>query len=231
MRLYWDYESAAHREAGALAPEPLELPYGQQAPTSPFRSRDYATRWRAIEGGYRVVPADCPPIRFISRYGLGLRCPGDVHLRRLAMPLLDRIIDPAQAAFGLMEVRGTPWPDSDSGFVASWIAGSEFAKIQTGVVVYFPREFCLYQGPIPNHLLLDNQPLDVMAGIEYANPSRLIAIAGAPHGVARLNIIVRLPSDSLKLARGALFAWAFLALKTKVELLRLESAALAQPND
>lgn len=209
--LYWSYEAEACRAAGALPPERMQLPYGVRDRASPFGTRDYATIWRAIERGYEVKPGDCPPVRLISRYGVVVRCPGRVRARRLPERSATRSFSEEHARFGIIEVGGDAWPVGDSGFVASWIAGSEFIKVQTGIGIHFPADGYLYQGPIPNRGLVDDSPVEVMAGMEYVNDNRVREIAGRRYGLAHMNVIVRLPPADrvLELSRGTPLAWVF----------------------
>jgi hypothetical protein len=209
--LYWDYENAECRAAGAIPPKPLVLPYGKQSSNSPFISRDYTKIWRAIESGYKTEPSDCPPIRLIAHYGFSVSCPGKVFIRRLPEEMRFRNFQSERAMFGIVEVGGDPWPKSDSGFIASWIAGSEFVKIQTGILIFFPTGYYLYQGPLPNTILLEQPNINVMAGLEYATPKRMTEINGKQYGVVNLNIIVRLPAleKTVSLNPGELLAWFF----------------------
>lgn len=209
MKLYWSFEGAECAAAGAIPPEPMSLAYGRRAKDSPFRSQNYRQRWRAIEAGYRVVPSDCPPVRLIAGYGLLVRCPGEVRIQRSAEPRPERIYDGDRAAYGLAELGGTPWPVGDSGFVASWISGSEFAKIQTGIRIHFPAHMHLYQGPLPNETLLEGHRPEVMAGLEYASAANLEHIGGIAYGVATLNVIVRLSQKPMVLHREEALAWVF----------------------
>jgi hypothetical protein len=211
VKLYWGYESEACRQAGALPPVPLALDYGKRSSDSPFVSGDYRTIWRAIEAGYEVKPGDCPPVRLIARYGWIVRCPGAVVMRRLPERLAVRELGKERARFGIAEVGGSPWPQSDSGFVASWIAGSEFVKVQTGIWIYFPEGFNLYQGPLPNPGLLPATNIEVMAGIEYWTAARTQRIRGEVYGVAMINVIVRLPplARVACLAPGDPIVWVF----------------------
>lgn len=209
--LYWDYETPESRTAGAIAPERLSLAYGERAPDSPYADKSYASRWRAIEEGYVTQPGDCPPVRLIAHYGYAVRCPGKVRLRRLEQRLGSRDFKLDCARFGIAEVGGDIWPQSDSGFIASWIAGSEFVKIQTGIVVYFRADHYLYQGPLPNTALSNLLNVEVMAGLEQAVESRRVNINGNQYGYAQLNIIVRLPpvGSMCEIETGDLLAWFF----------------------
>lgn len=217
--LYWDYENAECLAAGAIPPESLALPYGKQSRNSPFTSKDYVTIWRAIESGYLTQPGDCPPIRLIANYGFSVRCPGKVFMRRLPERIRLRKFESDRALFGVAEIGGDHWPKSDSGFIASWIAGSEFVKIQTGIRIFFPAEHYLYQGPLPNVVLFQESSLDIMAGIEYAAEKRMTEINGRQYGVANLNTIARLPTvgNTVNLKRGDLLSW-FFVVSTKKSL-------------
>ncbi len=209
--LHWDYESELHEQAGALPPLRMDLDYGRQAAVSPFRDRDYTARWRAVERGYRVEPADCPPIRFTSRYGVCVRCPAAVWFRRAAEPRDERVFEDDWAGYGLAEIGGASWPRSDSGFVASWIAGSEYVKLQTGLRVFYPADGCLFQGPLPNPQLLDGPAAEIMTAIEPPSRSRRVGVGGRECGVADLNLICRLPpaGEMVTLAAGTPIAWVF----------------------
>jgi hypothetical protein len=224
--LHWLYETDACRDAGARPPERMRLPYGDRDQESPFNSRDYAIIWRAIEAGYEVKPHHCPPVRVISRYGILLRCPGAVYARRLAERTAAREFSESRARYGIVEVAGDLWPIGDSGFIASWIAGSEFVKVQTGISILFPADWCLYQGPIPNQTLLDGSGVEVMAGIEYAVDKRTREMGGVRYGVANMNVIVRLPpiGAALELSSGTPLAWAFPLLPpSRIEITPLVS--------
>ena len=208
MKVYWAYEDRQREHAGAIPPERLNLPSATLPADSPFRGeQQYTQVWRAIEAGYRVSPGDCGPVRVLSRFGFAVRCPGRVLVRRSEERRRFREYESTLTRFGYAELGGDPWPGTDSGFVASWIAGAEFFKIHTGIVVYFPADHYLYQGPLPNQALTD-APV-VMAGLEYAVPKRTKLIGGQEFGVASLNVILPLPGAGAEVVveRGELLAW------------------------
>lgn len=211
MKLFWDLADDHVRAAGALPPEPLAMPYARQPHDSPYRLRDFAARWRGLEGGYEAQPGDCPPIRLIAGYGFVVRCPGRVRLRRRASPSRERLRAASRASFGWCDIEGDEWPEGDSGLVASWISTSEFVKVQTGVRIWFPVDAYLYQGPLPNGELADDEPLPVMAGLEYARPGATQTLEGESYGRADLNVIVRLPEagQELVIERGRALCWLF----------------------
>lgn len=225
IHLFWGYKEETFRDFGALPPEPLNLPYSKRSMDSPFFSGDFSTVWRAIEAGYTVKPSDCPPMRFTAKYGYAIRCPGAVTIRRLPQRLNCRVFEEDKARYGIAEVGGGKWPCSDSGFIASWIAGSEFVKIQTGIDFFFPASCCLYQGPLPNRTLFDYKKIEIMAGIEYAKGNRSRVLHDRSYGIANLNVIIRLPplGETLHIDRGQLLSWVFpVPLKKSISLKQIE---------
>lgn len=221
--MYWSFSSPAASAAGAIPPEPLNLKNSKIAPESPFKGeRTYLNIWQSIEAGYRVIPGDCPPVRLISRFGFMLKCPGDITVRQIAPTDKLRHFSANTARFGKAEVGGTSWEFSDSGFVASWVAGSEFFKIHTGIVVFFSEEDYLYQGPLPNMRHGDTN-LDVMAGLEFMKPDRVQIIGGQKYCVAQMNVIARLPPQNsvLTVKRGEAIGWFFCVPKENPTLNKL----------
>jgi hypothetical protein len=210
--LYWTYSSTEHRDAGAIAPIQLNLPFGQLRTNSPIRAKDYAERWRLIESGERVDPSDCRPVRLLARFGFIGICPGNVVIRRLPALEKTRVFEPNYARFGELEVAGDQWPKSDSTRIASWIAGSAYAKIQTGISILYPTTHGLYQGPLPNESLL-NVPYNksIMAGIETVNGKNIVRIENQEYAVAELNVILGLPKvgDQIVIDRGEPIVWFF----------------------
>ena len=221
MRIYWSFENDAAQAAGALPPEKKARSNSSAPENSPFRAGNSTAKWRAIENGYRVVPDDCGPVRNLDRFGFFVRCPGRVIARRLLEPTKYREIDSTVSRYGLAELSGGEWPDSDSGFVASWIAGSEFFKIQTGIRIYFPIDSFLYQGPIPNE---SSNSLEVMAGLEYAVPKRTVMIGGASFATCDLNVIARLPEygREVRTSTGQPIAWFYPIPKDTAKLSELD---------
>jgi hypothetical protein len=216
--LFWAYENARVRDAGTFPPEPLDLAYG----TSDGPAVQDLQRAAAL--GRPVTPADCGPVRVISRYGFVVRCPGRTVLRRATHPVSERIFTDAFASYGHAEVGGDPWPTGDSGFVASWISGSEYVKIQTGVMIFFPFDMYLYQGPLPNTQLLDHATAEIMAGLEYPSKDRVWTHDGDSLAWSSINVIVRLPplGRALWIDAGAPLAWVFpVPSRTAVHMARM----------
>lgn len=215
MRLYWEFAGDEVEQAGALPPERLQLPYVTQADVSAYRIPDYTRRWRILEAGYDAEPADCPPIRLIGTYGFLVRCPGNVTLRRRTVRASERSWTNGAASFAWCDIEGDPWPEGDSGLIASWISTSQYAKVQTGVRIWFPASVHLYQGPLPNSTLMQTHRAQVMAGLEYPRAATLREIGGKRYARADLNVIVALPEcgSLLTIERGCPLAWAFPCLR------------------
>lgn len=217
VTLRWAFLSEEHSAAGAIAPERMGLPFGQRASDSVYRISDYAARCRAIEATETpcVTPGDCPPVRATARYGYVIRSPGSFLVRRQSYSS-ERRFGTNSASYGVAHIEADPWPRSDSGLVVSWIVGSEYVKIQTGVLVYFPATTWLYQGGIPFGELSSF----VATAIEPPGRS-LVLIEGEPHGVSELNVVVRLPAsgDVLAVQRGAAIAWFFPVMSARASCL------------
>jgi hypothetical protein len=216
VELIWAFENARVRDAGALPPEQLSLDYGVREPGSRTH------RGHPADPNRLVTPAACGPVRVISRYGFVVRCPGELTLRRLEQPARERVFEPGLARFGLAEISGTPWPIGDTGLVAGWISGSEYVKIQTGVMILFPADVFLYQGPLPNSQLIEGYRAEVMAGLEYPNPARVLEHEGRTLNYASINVITRLPEigEVLHLHRGDPLCWLFAVQPIQTATLR-----------
>lgn len=236
--MYWRVVSDRHAKLGALPPEPADNVFGRLPVGAPVLHDDLgaprdgsfngALRRKAVRGR-TVVPADCGPVRLISRFGFVARCPGEVLIRRLDEPSASAHREGEWASFGLCAVGGTRWPGSDSGFVASWLAGSEYAKIQTGVEILFDADKFLYQGPLPNRTVTDcvGTPVEVVAGLQYSRFERNEIVAGRRCGLAELNVIVKLPpaGSKLRISRGTPLCWFFQTASMQSQTLRRHPAA------
>lgn len=211
--MYWAFDNPTSKEAGAYPPEPLDLSYGHR-PDGSDRPRGTELQRAYTVSGREVRPADCGPVRVISRFGHVVRAPGRVTIQREEPERKWRDFQDTSSAYGRVRVGGDPWHGTESSFVASWIAGSEYVKISTGILVFFPKGHMLYQGPVPNRQLVDDpavasDQLDVMSGLEYFVPGRSRELDGHPHGIAALNIIARAPRlDSIvEVRRGQVIGW------------------------
>jgi hypothetical protein len=221
--IYWRFSNPEVRSAGALPPVPLDLPYGRRSGSEkPRRGIDLQ---RGFVAGRPVIPSDCPPIRVISSYGFAVRTPGLVRVERNPTLLRWREYDDDSSGYGWCRVSGDRWPEGDSGYVASWISGSEFVKIQVGITVLYPTRFLLYQGPLPNLPLIDApEPLSsIMAGLDYPRTDASELIGEQPHSRAVLNVIMRIPRQPdrpVEISAGQPLAW-FMLVPKKQRMLAL----------
>jgi hypothetical protein len=211
MILYWTFLSQAHKTAGALSPTACDFEYGRLDTNSPHaRHLDYVDRNRAIESGYQVQPSDCPPMRAMARTGLLFRCPSFVEAERIHFRK-DRGFDDQSSSHGALRVKGAPWPGSDSGYVASWISGSQYMKIQTGIVLICPRRLGLLQGPIPNGDLISNSlQLTGYSAIEYYSSRRRFVYLQDEYFVVEMNFIYKVPDWGyrVEIQPGSPIGWA-----------------------
>lgn len=221
--IHWEFGSPELEAAGARPPEPMDLDYGRLPPGDP---RPHGTGLqRAALAGRKVTPADCPPIRVISRYGFVLRCPGAVRVWRTEPPARWRRFDEDSSSYGSVRVAGDRWPEGDSGFVASWISGSDFVKVQTGVRLWYPADHLLMTGPVPNLAELSGSAAGhaVMAGLEYSRPDVTRVIGGTRCARSVLNVVVKIPDrpgDCWAVDAGEPLAWLTL-LPKKLRMGRL----------
>lgn len=216
--LRWAYDSDVAKEK-AFAPTSLRMDYGMR------RQKKENNLPRAVAIGRRVHPYDCGPIGLISKYGFSVRCPGKVSFQRNPFPERERIFAHDYSAFGDAVVSGDGWPQSDSERVVSWVSGSEYVKIQTGIIVFFPIGTYLYQGPLPNANLLDLK-FETMAGVEYGNASRNCSIDGVNYHWTSLTVIMKLPAigEIVEIDRGEEVAWFFPVLRPSgLSLLKVEA--------
>lgn len=211
--MYWAFDNVKSKEAGAYPPEPLDVAYGRRASGDQRLAGTELQRAYTVSGR-EVRPSDCGPVQVISRFGHVVRAPGRVTLQREDPARKWRDFRDDTSAYGAVRVGGDSWHGTESGFVASWIAGSEYVKISTGIVVFFPRGHFLYQGPLPNRQLVDDAgvapaDLDIMSGLEYFVPARSKDIDGTNYGVAALNVIARAPRNgsTVEVHKGQILGW------------------------
>lgn len=211
--MFWAFDNIKSKDAGAYPPEPASLPYGQPDENS-GRLRGSELQREYVRSGREVGPTDCGPVRLLSRFGHIVRSPGHIVLQREEPQLKWRDFQATSSGYGPVRVGGSPWHGTESGFVASWVAGSEYVKLTTGLLVFFPKGQLLYQGPVPNRQLITDQQyapkqLDIMAGLEYFDSERSREIEGERYGMAAINMIVRLPQHTcpIEVREGQILGW------------------------
>lgn len=190
IKLYWEFASEIIMEHGAIPPIDICLELSKPNKDSLLLNRDFISKKRKIESGYIVKPNDCPAILAINNYGLMFKCPGNLKVTLNDSYLDSRIISSEKSNHGFHEIIGEYWPKSDSEKIASWISGSLYTKIHTGIIVYFPKEYLLYQGEIPHGNERKSQDFAVWNGLESYNKDRGMKIHGVDYGIAEMNFIV-----------------------------------------
>lgn len=163
-----------------------------------YFSHDWKKKRELMESGYIVQPNDCPPIRNINSYGFEFFSAGDSrvvrHDRRLPRKTLVE-----HATNGFYTHSGDKCAVSDSGFLTSWLANSEYFKIITGIVIYCPVGFGVYQGPVPYHTI---PQLSVLSAIEYGNSNGVFFIDGRKYFAVEMNLVCKLDTGELQLKKG-----------------------------
>ena len=204
--IYWRYQSNEARAAGALPPESARFDYGERSPGQ-GRGATYAERWRAIESGARRAPSDCPPMRAMSHTGFVVRTPVRTILTGRDYDA-QRSFSESMSSGGAIEVSGAPWPNSDSGYVASWIGGTEYLKLVSGIQLVCPKDLAVMQGPVPNSdLVEDAVALDGYTAIERS--TRKALLADGRNFIVELNFIYRAPPPRTRIVieAGDVIGW------------------------
>ena len=73
--MYWEREYST-----AFAPERLKLDFQPHRPMMTGMNLDDQRKLAA--SGYKVIPDDCGPVRFVGQYGWLIRSPADCRIRR-----------------------------------------------------------------------------------------------------------------------------------------------------
>jgi hypothetical protein len=207
----------------AFPPEKASLSYGLIDQDSPFHSRNFAMIQKAIQEGYKPKPSDCPPLRWTSQYGFIVRSPGKVSIRRSGIESPEKVISDSYSRYRDIEISGDKLSQSDSGFIASWITGADYFKIQTNLSLLFPTHYHLMQGPPPNSILASEVKLkNVMLGVEYGSAQRILTIGGIEYFKTELNFIAPIPhhKEIIELEKGDIIGWFIPVMKKKDLILK-----------
>lgn len=189
-----------------FAPEKLCLSYGVSESDSPFNTKNFFQITQAIRSGYEPKPSDCPPIRLTSKYGFSIRCPGNATVEMNESFSHEKIENHDSVIYGYTKITGDKTSHSDSGYIVSWIKGSRYVKIITGIKIYFPTDYYLYQSAPPNFELIEgyNPTLCVMTGIEYPHMKRRVTINNVEYSSTDLVLVVKAKGSSLTVTKGEL---------------------------
>lgn len=143
----------------------------------------------AMENGYEVRPLDCPPIRNINNYGFKLFCPLEASVQFNKKGDYERKFFKTYSQNKYFKISGTKTSFSDSEYIASWLANSRYFKIITGVNIYCPIGYGIFQGSLPLSNQKENENFRVISAIEYGNSYGIFLIEGVKYFKVELNIV------------------------------------------
>ncbi len=163
--MYWEREYST-----AFAPERLKLDFHPHRPMMTGMSLEEQRNLAA--SGYKVIPDDCGPVRFVGQYGWLIRSPADCRMRRKGSgfewqspPIL-----PEERLLGYK---------SFSGMYVDTILNSDFPKLCCGIRFYYPKQLGMMMKDLPNHFYhLPKRPFSIWEGIktqEYKTTPNLYA--------------------------------------------------------
>ncbi len=181
----------------------------------PYISHTWRDKRRLMEQGYIIQPSDCPPIRNLTKYGYQIFASGtsviETHKESQARSTLDM-----SATNGFYTHSGEKCEITDSQFLSSWLANSEYIKIITGLVLFCPVGYGLYQGPIP---YVDNKEYEVFSGIEYSNSMGTYIINEEKYFMVEVNIIIKPLTKKIEIERNTPLAVIYPVLRpSEIEL-------------
>lgn len=189
-----------------------------------------APRWkgealrRAVTEHRLITEISCPAVQALSTYGYIVTSPGDILIQRSESYSRWRQFNEHSASFCDATVGGDKCDLTESGFYASWLTSTNYAKIFTGIQVLFPTSHMLYQGPIPSFQgSLPFTWLPIASGIEFGTGGRNEVIDGEIYCRSQLNVIVHLPTeqaDTIRIKKGEPIGWIHLVpKKTRAKLI------------
>lgn len=196
--LYFDVDERIGVEPVRPSPLQTEFSHPNVVEGKPYIAHDWRKKRALMETGYIVQPNDCPPIRNICSYGFEFYASGlskvTRHDRRLPRKTL-----PDSATNGFFTHSGASCSGTDSGFLTSWLANSEYIKVVTGVIVHCPVGYGLYQGGIPYR---SDSALVALPAIEFGNSLGTCSIRGEKYFSVELNLVCSLSVDEVTIDRG-----------------------------
>ena len=151
--MYWEREYST-----AFAPERLKLDFHPHRPMMTGMSLEDQRNLAA--SGYKVIPDDCGPVRFVGQYGWLIRSPADCRIRRAGKgfewqspPIL-----PEERLLGYK---------SFSGMYVDSILNSGFPKLCCGIRFYYPKQLGMMMKDVPNHFYhFPQRPFSIWEGIK-----------------------------------------------------------------
>lgn len=183
-----------------LEPEILHTPLSElnKVDGKPYISHSWSKKRLLMEEGYIVQPNDCPPIRNINSYGFQFFASGHSVVVRHSERQC-RCTRQDHATNGFYSHYGDRCDATDSGFLTSWLANSSYFKVVTGLVVYCPTGFGLYQSGLPCG---NNSKLSTLSAIEYGNSMGIFLIDGKKYFMVEVNLVCSIDSGEIQFDRG-----------------------------
>lgn len=163
-----------------------------------FISYSWREKRQLMEAGYIIEPNDCPPIRNLCNYGYEFYSSAYVRIERLTNKQKRKFTN-NYTINGYYKYSGDICKLSDSGFYASWLGNSEYIKIITGLVVYCPVGYGLFQGNIPYY---KNKDFEVFSAIEYKNSMGVYEYQNRKYFMVEINAVIKVKSNLLEIKRG-----------------------------
>jgi hypothetical protein len=163
-----------------------------------YIAHDWKKKRVLMEDGYVIRPNDCPPIRNLNSYGFEVFAAANSYVKRNEQQLARRT-DSSEARLGWYTHSGDRCATSDSGFFTSWLGNSEYFKVITGVIIYCPVGYGLYQGGGPYTV---GAQFDTLAAIEYGNSRGTIEFSGQNYFMVEMNLVCSFSSGEIHIKRG-----------------------------
>lgn len=163
-----------------------------------YISHSWRQKRQLMESGYIVQPQDCPPIRNLTKYGYQVFAAGKSIIERHDNPQ-SRCTSENSSTNGFYTHSGEKCKISDSLFLSSWLANSEYVKVITGIVFFCPVGYGLYQGPIPYK---ENDDYEVLSAIEYSNSMGTYEISGEKYFMVEANVVIKPLARRVEIERG-----------------------------
>ncbi|WP_342347249.1 hypothetical protein [uncultured Nitrospira sp.] len=135
--IYWEREYST-----AFAPERLTLDFHPHRPL--MTNMPLSEQREVAASGYKVIPDDCGPVRFVGQYGWLIRSPADCRIRKKGSGFewQSPPIRPEEQLLGYK---------SFSGMYVDTILNSGFPKLYCGIRFYYPMQLGMMMKDLPNH--------------------------------------------------------------------------------
>lgn len=219
MQLYFSRDN----RSGVEPVQPLKLSTKISKPDllngKAYISHEWREKRRLMSKGYIVQPSDCPPIRNLTKYGYQISAAGLSIIERHTTRQ-ERLTLAESSTYGFYTHSGEKCAFSDSQFLSSWLANSEYIKIITGLVFFCPVGYGLYQGPIPYQT---NPDFEVLSAIEYSNSMGTYTIKKQEYFMVEANVVIKPLSSRTLIERNSPLAVIYPVLRqTEIRLEQID---------